>query len=124
MPSIEATVTLKVDGQPVQGFPVTRRITVDEIQSFNYEEAADNDTTTYSDLPVAQLTSIQFMLLRALEQPINLRVDGQTDGQIEINVGGFVLMMDVTNNAGSNRARVNNPDASAVSVLKGLFGGT
>jgi len=124
MPSIEATLTLKIDGQPVTGFPITRRITVDELQHFDYEEAADNDTTTYSDLPVAQLATIQFLLLRALEQPINLRVDGQTDGQIEINVGGFVLFMDVTNNSGSNRARVNNPDASALSVLKGIAGGT
>ena len=124
MPSIVATLTLTIDGQPVTGFPITRRITVDELQHFDYEEAADNDAITYSDLPVTQLTSIQFLLLRALEQPINLRVDGQTDGQIEINVGGFVLMMDVTNNAATLRARVNNPDAAAISVLKGIAGGT
>jgi len=124
MASVKVTVDVEVDGVKVEGFPLIRRISTDEIQHFNYEEAADNDATTYSDLPVAQLTSIQVLVLRPLEQPINLRVDGQTDGQIEISPGGFVVMMDIVDNAGSNRARVNNPDASALSRLKGFAAGT
>lgn len=125
MPSIKLTVDLEIDGVKVQGFPLTRRLTVDEVQHFDYEEAADNDTTTFSALPTAQIASIQALILRPLEQPITLRLDGASDAGIVINAGGMVIIMDATIDAGaSTNATVNNPDASALSRLKGFAAGT
>jgi len=125
MPSIKLTVDLEIDGVRVTGFPLIRRITVDEVQHFDYEEAADNDATTFSALPTAQIASIQALLLRPLEQPITLRLDGATDAGIIISAGGMVIIMDATIDAGaSTNATVNNPDASAISRLKGFAAGT
>ena len=125
MPSIKLSVNLEIDGVTVTGFPLIRRLSVDEIQHFDYEEGADNDTTTFSALPTAQIAAIQALLLRPLEQPITLRLDAQSDAGIIINAGGLIVIMDATIDAGaSTNATVNNPDASALSRLKGFAGGT
>ena len=125
MPSIKVVVDVEVDGVKVQGFPLTRRISTDEVQHFDYEEAADNDTTTFSALPTAQIASVQALVLRALEQPITLRLDAQTDAGIIINAGGLIVIVDATIDAGAaTNATVNNPDATALSRLKGFAAGT
>jgi len=125
MPSIKLSVNLEIDGVTVTGFPLIRRLSVDEIQHFDYEEGADNDTTTFSALPTAQIAAIQALLLRPLEQPITLRLDAQSDAGIIINAGGLIIIMDATIDAGATtNATVNNPDASALSRLKGFAGGT
>ena len=120
--TLEITVSVKRDGVDVPGWPVTRRVTSDEIQSFEYEEANDGDTTTFSDIPVGQLDSIQTLLLRT-DQQVNIRTDGQTDAGILLNAGGILVIMDHTNDSGSNRLRVNN-NSGNTAVLKGLAGGT
>jgi len=125
MPSVKLTVDLEIDGVKVPGFPLVHRRSVDEVQHFAYDEAADNDLTTFSALPTAQIASIQALLLRPLEQPITLRLDGQSDAGIIINTGGIVIIMDATIDAGAaTNATVNNPDATAVSKLKGFAAGT
>ena len=125
MPSVKFTVNVEVDGVTVEGFPFIRRISTDEIQHFNYEEAADNDSTTYSTLPIDLIASVQALVLRPLEQPITLRLDGQTDAGLIINEGGFIVIIDATIDAGaSTNATVNNPDATALSRLKGFAAGT
>lgn len=120
--TIDITVTVKRDGLDIPGYPVSRRVTVDEVQSFEYEEANDGDTTTFSDIPVAQLTSIQALLLRT-DQQVNIRMDGATDAGILLNAGGILVIIDHTNDSGSNRLRVNN-NSGSIAVLKGLAGGT
>ena len=125
MPSIKVVVDVEVDGVKVQGFPLTRRISTDEIQHFDYEEAADNDATTYSTLPTTQIASVQALVLRALEQPITLRLDGQTDAGLVITEGGLIVIIGATIDASATtNATVNNPDASALSRLKGFAAGT
>ena len=120
--TLEVTISAKLDGVPVSGYPITRRATVDETQAFSYEEATDGDTTTFSDIPVGQLDSIQALLLRT-DQQVNIRMDGATDAGILLNAGGILVIMDHTNDAGSNRLRVNN-NSGNTAVLKGIAGGT
>ena len=122
MPTLEITVSVKLDGAPVPGYPITRRATVDETQGFEYEEPADGNTTTFSDIPVGQLTSIQALLLRT-DQQVNVRMDGASDAGILLNAGGILVILDHTNDAASNRLRVNN-NSGSTAVLKGLAGGT
>ncbi len=122
MPALEITVTAKLDGKPVDGFPITRRISLDELQGFEYEEANDGDTTTFSDIPAGQLDTIQALLLRTDAQ-VNIRMDGATDAGLLLNAGGLVVIIDHTNDSGSNRLRVNN-NSGGTAVLKGLVGGT
>ena len=125
MPSIKIVVDVEIDGVKIPGYPLTRRISTDEVQHFDFEEAADNDSTTYSALPTAQIASVQALVLRPLEQPITLRLDAQTDAGIIINAGGLIVIVDATIDAGAaTNATVNNPDASALSRLKGFAAGT
>ena len=122
MPSIKFTIQAEIDGVPLNGFPLVRRVSVAELQTFEYEEANDGNTTTFSDIPVGQLDSIQALLVRP-DQQVNVRIDGQTDAGIIINAGGILLIIDGTNDAGSNRARVNNNSGNTAN-LRGFGAGT
>lgn len=125
MSSLELSVMLRRDGIPSPGFPVTRRIEVDEIQSFKYEKAADNDAVTFAAVPADQVATIQALLVRA-SKTVTLRLDGQTDAGIVINAGGMVLLLDVTIDAGAgaSNAKINNPDDADVALIEGFAAGT
>lgn len=125
MSSLELTVTLRRDGYPVTGFPVTRRIEVDEIQSFKYEKAADNDSTTFAAVPADQIATIQALLLRT-SKAVTLRLDGQTDAGIALNAGGMIVILDCTIDAGAgaSNCKINNPDDADTALIEGLAAGT
>jgi len=124
MPTLKHTSILELDGVLLPGFPKVKRLIVDETQQFQYEEANDGDTTTFSAVPADQLATIQFLLIEA-DQQLTFRFDGQTDTGIVLNKGGLLLLMDVTIDAGagSSNAKVNNNSGSTAN-LKGLAGGT
>ena len=125
MESLELTVTLKRNGVPVGGFPFIRRVEVDELQSFNYDKAADADSTTFSAVPADQIAEMQVLVLRS-SKAVTLRLDGQTDAGIVVNAGGMVLLLDCTIDAGAgaSNAKVNNPHATDTAVIEGLAAGT
>ena len=112
----------KAGGEPIDGFPFSRRIVVDEIQAFRYEKANDGDSITFTSIPSDQLSEIQLLALRS-DQPITLRLDNQVDAGIFINANGLVLLLNVDLDAGaSTNARLNSN--GAVAVVKGFAGGT
>ena len=120
MSSLELSVMVRCDGQPFSGFPVTRRIEVDEMQSFKYEKAADNDTITFAPVAADQIATIQTLVLHT-SKALTVRFNGQTDAGILLNAGGMIIIFDATINAG---AEVNNPAASAMTLIEGLAAGT
>lgn len=123
MESLEASLVIRRNGVVVQN--ITRRIEVDEIQSFNYEKAADNDVTTFSALPADQIATIQFLLARS-NKAVTIRLDGQTDAGIVLNAGGLLLIVDATIDAGAgaSNAKVNNPDDADTALIEGFAAGT
>ena len=125
MSSLELSVMVKRDGIASPGFPVTRRIEIDEIQSFKYDKAADNDSTTFSAVPADQIASIQALCIRT-SKAITLRLDGQTDAGIVLNAGGMIVILDATIDAGAgaSNASVNNPDDADVALVEGFAAGT
>lgn len=126
MPALKVTIDMQENNKSIQGFPIEGRIVVDEVQSFNYEKAADNDTTTFAALPAAELAEIQALVIRPSDVPVTLRLDGQTDAGIVINPGGLLILVDcdIDAGAGASNCKLNNPHASTVAIIKGLAGGT
>lgn len=109
---IKATVQLEVDGQLVRGFPVARRLVVDEVQSFSVDVASGG----FSDLPVSFLTDKQVFLLQPAGNTV-VRFANGASGDITINAGGFLLLVD-----GSASDLEANPTSST--VVDGTVGGT
>lgn len=124
MAKMEIKVTAEVDGRPVPGTPYRRVVDVDESQVFSYEEANDGDTTTYSVIPMAQLATIQCLLVKP-DQAVTIRLDGQSDGGISLSAGGLLCIVDATIDAGagSSNASINNNSGSTARV-NGGGGGT
>ncbi len=117
--NVKVTINVEIDGQQVEGYPLIKRLTVDELQQFNYEKATGGG---YVALPVDQLSNIQFLVLKPTEQ-ITLRLDAQTDAGIVIAANGIVLLVGVTIDDGTTRATIDN-SSGAIAVIKGIGGGT
>lgn len=126
MPSVKVSLDVEVDGQRVSGFPLVRRVQTDEAVSIDYEKAADNDSTTFTTLPIdGALSELQVLILRVGEEPVTLRLDAQTDAGLVINAGGFVCLFDVDiDAAAATNAKVNNPDATDAATIRGIAAGT
>jgi hypothetical protein len=124
MAKMEIVVTANIDGRPVPGTPYRREIDVDESQVFSYEEADDGDSATFSVIPMGQLDTIEWMLIKP-DQAVTIRVDGQSDAGIVLSAGGLLAIVDGTIDAGAgaSNASVNN-NSGSTAKLEGGGGGT
>ena len=130
MPTVRVALVVEQDGVEVLNF--VRRLSVDEIATFEYEEANDGNTTTFSAPPSADMDTLSFVLLRT-DRAVTVRLnDGTADANtrptLPLNAGGLLLLLDTAigapaGSAGANNLRVNN-NAGATAVLRGLVGGT
>jgi hypothetical protein len=122
--SLELTITLRRDGKAADGFPLVRRIEVDEIQTFEYEKIADGNITTYTAFPTNQLDTVQAFVIKS-DSDITVRFNNQTDAGILLKAGGIIALFDVSITSGlATNSTVNNAAATAVAVVGGLVGGT
>lgn len=121
MPNVKIRIEVEVDGQALAGFPVTRRIEVDEAQAFDYEKASG---AGYAALPADQLDTIQALILRS-DQAITLRLNNQSDAGVLLNAGGLVIVLDATiaAGAGAMNAKLENTSGSTAGI-NGIAGGT
>src|SRR6266404_1849232 len=104
MKTVKLTVTLEIDGVQFVGFPVTRRLNLDEVQFFDYEKPFDS---LYTDLPAGELSNIQLLVMQA-QQPVTLRLNNQSDAGLSLASNGIVIILDCIINSGSARAKINN----------------
>ena len=116
-------LSVELDGLPVSGFPLDRRLLVDEASAIDYRKAVDG-AGTYVGVPLDLLPTIQALVLRA-DRALTLRLNGQSDAGVLINAGGVVVLFDVTVNAGAGaaNAKVNNV-SGATAFVQGVGGGT
>lgn len=120
MPTVKATLILEVNGQPILGSPIIRRLEVDETSLFMHEDAPG---AGFSALPTSELSVLNMLFLGA-DRTVTLRVDGQSDKGIILNAGGFALLFDVNVSSGpTTNATVEN-QSGATANLKGVAGGT
>lgn len=120
MPTVKVTVLIEKDGVALD--PITRRVEVDESQTFDYEKAGTSDAT-YAAVPTGELGTVQLLLVRT-DHAVTLRLDGQSNAGIELGAGGLLLLVGATIDAGATtNVTVNNATATAA-LLQGIAGGT
>lgn len=124
VPVIVVKVSVSVDGTEIAGFPVTKRVTVDETQGFHYERPDDGDAVTFGAMPTDQIASIA-TLVAAPDRAVTVRLDGQTDAGIYLNGGGLLVIVDglIDAGAGASNTSVNNNSGDTVRI-NGMVGGT
>ena len=112
----ELTIQLKRNGVSVANFPLTRRFSADEAQSFLYEQA-NQGAGTFAAIPLEQLGTINGLVVTP-DQQVTIRLDGQTDAGIVLNQGGVLLILDATIDAGagSSNASLNNVSGSTATI--------
>jgi len=122
MPTLKATVNLELNGVSLSGYPVVKRLEMDESQEFRYEKVDDTNGTTFIALPTSQIDSIQAIAIQT-DQQLTFRFDGQTDAGILLNAGGLILIIDaVIDAAAATNATVNNnvqPTANVTGIAAG-----
>lgn len=120
---LEIALLIRRNGELLPGFPKIRRLTVDEIQSFVYEQA-NQGAGVFAAVPLDQIATIQALLVIPTQQ-VTLRLDGQSDTGIVINANGLLLLLDATIDAGAgaSNAQLNNVSGS-VATIEGLGAGT
>lgn len=121
--TITATILLERDGVPLPGFPVVRRLSSDEFESFNYDKANDGDTTTFTDLSSGQLATIKAFFITS-NAAITVRLDGQTDAGITLGANGILLIVDATIDASATTNVKYNNNSGGVASLTGIAVGT
>lgn len=123
MPNVTVRLEVEVDGQPVPGFPVIKRLLLDESAAFEFGKP-DDGGWTFSALPADLLDVISVLMLRT-DRQITLRLDGQSDAGIVLNAGGVLALVDVTIDAGAGvlNAKLNN-QSGATAVVSGLAAGS
>lgn len=121
--ALKVTVTVEKDGKPLDGFPVVRRYSADEVQGFEYEEPNDGDAVTFSAIPTAQLATIKALVLRT-DRQITLRVDGQTDAGLVLDADALLVVIGATIDAAAATNLMVNNNSGGTAVLEGMAGGT
>lgn len=119
--NLELNITLKQDGKMVAGFPLYRRVVVDELQQFSTEQTSSPGT--YVTVPSTLIDAAQAVLLSS-NQPITVRLNGQSNGGIALSAGGLLLILDATLNAGASTNITVDNSSGNTATLSGLVGGT
>ena len=123
MPDLKVTVQVELDGNPIDGFPIVRRLDLAEAQIFDYQKAADGDAITFTTLPASLIPELDVLLART-DRAITLRFNAQSDAGILLNPSGFILIFDGKINSGATtNAKVNN-NSGGVATIKGIGAGT
>lgn len=121
MPSnLEINITVKRDGKVLGGFPLYRRLQVDEVQQFSTEQATGGG---YASLPISLLDTLQALILSPSKQ-VTVRLNGQSDAGLVVNAGGLLLFIDGSAAAGASTNATTSNSSGSTAVLEGLAGGT
>lgn len=125
--SLEITVSLKLNGEELKslGFPLNRRVEVDEVQLMGpVDKADDGDDTTFSQVPIDSVASVEVLVYQAIDQALGLRVEGgeSSTTAILLDAGGLVLIFDATGITVTNIT--DNNDSGSTAKRRGLAAGT
>ena len=97
MPTLQLTLTLELDGQPLPDLTVIRRLVVDNALPFARQQVSQDIPAPFLD--VIQLARLQALMLRATDKPLTFIIAAAaplaTPTPIEINPGGCLLLFDV-----------------------------
>ncbi len=117
MAAVKVTVNVEVDGEPVKGFPYVRRFEPVDRESFDLTLPTN---ALFVNLPTTgQISPFQFLFFQALgaAMAVKLRGDGT---QVTLNKGGFILVVDSSDLAGTTVQNNSGSSAKAVGMAAGV----
>ena len=117
MPTLEFTVLVKRDGQPISGYPLVRKLTVTEVENKVFTQATGGGFTAMTVGPLASLTG----LVIQPDQQLSVRLNGQAAGEWVLNANGLLLILDATINTAA-LASLQNASGSTANITA-LVGG-
>ena len=122
MSIVKVKLSVELDNAPLDGFPLERRVEVQEaVELANLQRAPDNNATTFgsygTEVPIANV-----IVLRA-DQAVNVKLNNLL--AMALNAGGLIIIIDGNLTAVPQLA-INNPALTGgVTVnLKGVVAGT
>lgn len=114
MPLVEIEISLKIDGNLVDGYPIIRRILQAE-EVHKRVQKPNGDGASYFQASV--LATDNHVIVQT-DAPINLRLNNQSTGQIPLNAGGVLILIDGNLSAGSTtNILVNNQGTGPANIL-------
>ena len=118
MPNLLVEVNVTLDDVPVRGFPLTRRVTLDEVQAaLPYEKVTGGG---FVDLPtIAELATKQFILFQG-DKALSLRFGSGAAGDLVLGANAIVLVVDMNHTAD---LEVDNSSGTTAKI-KVIVGGT
>lgn len=118
--NLEVTVTVKQDGKILAGFPLYRRVQVDEVQQFHTEQATGSG---FVSVPSGELGTVHALVLRP-SRAVTVRFANQSDAGLVVQASGLLLVLDALIGSGATtNIKVDNA-SGATAILEGLAGGT
>lgn len=125
--SLEVTISLKLNGDEIKGlgFPINRRLEVDEVQALGpSEKANDGNDTTFTAVAIGDVDSVQALFYQVIDQAGGVRLEGgeATNVAVRLNAGGFVLIFGATGITDTNITDNNNSGSTLKKRV--LAGGT
>lgn len=126
MPTLEVTVQVKIDGMPVAGFPLSRRVSADESQSFAVEIPVHGSTGEGTIIPLNFLDSVQSLVLttdRTITVALNGGLPSQGFGCPTVSAGGLLIILNGELGNGSSANSINNL-SGATANIRGIGAGT
>lgn len=121
--TLTCTISIEKNGQQLPGFPVVRRVSVDEMVIFSTEQA--NSDGVFAAPNLSNLASVTFFYYTA-NQTTKLLFDGNTDtaAPLEIAANGLVVLVNPTIDSGASTNITVENDSGSTALLTGVAGGT
>lgn len=114
MPQLQITLTIKEDGQTLNGFPLVKTITVTESKGRQFIERADGGG--FVELPLTDLNGLEFFFVQA-DQAYTMRFNDQSDAGIPMAINSLMLIMGGAIPSGAtNKAALDNSSGSTANV--------
>lgn len=113
MPLVEIEISLKVDGNLLDGYPIVRRINQAE-EVHKRVQKPNGDGASFFQ---ASALSTDNCIIIQTDAPVNFRLNNQSTGQIPLNAGGLLLVIDGNINSGSaTNILINNQGPTAANL--------
>lgn len=120
MPTLELTLLLKQDGVAVPGFPIVRRVAVDSVETFD-QPFDDNGAGVYT--AVGGVVEASVIIFRSLDQPVIVRLNGQTNAGNDLLAGGVLVIFGGDIDAGVATNLTVNNDSGSATQIQGVIAG-
>lgn len=117
MPQLEVVVSASVDGVPLDGFPVVKRLTTTEKEARDFVKATGAGYVALCD----NIASVAALIMQS-DQTVSVKLNGSATS-FTLNAGGLLLLLDCLLSSGAaTNATFENTSGASANVRGRTFG--